>query len=117
MSRDFINKTTHAGQHILWYDVITPVGTDSASNIDTCGRVASAKSVVVCNALARSISLLIDPVFCGTTVVSIVAGAIVAEDEWFMNIDNWLFDNDNLSFYLPQSSSSEPSSHSGFPLQ
>jgi hypothetical protein len=85
--------------------------------MDICGRVASAKSVVACGALARSISLLIDPVLWGTAIVLIVAGGFVAEDECFMDIDNWLFDNDNLSFYLPQSISSEASSHSGFSLQ
>jgi len=99
------------------YIVITPVGKVSRSTIDIFGRVASSRSVVVCGASARSISFPIDPVL---RLAAIVAEAIVAEDEWFMDIfDNSVccFDNDDLSLYLPQSSSSEPSAHSGFPLQ
>jgi hypothetical protein len=99
------------------YIVITPGGKVSRSTIDIFGRVASSRSVVVCGASARSISFPIDPVL---RLAAIVAEAIVADDEWFMDIfDNGVccVDNDDLSLYLPQSSSSEPSAHSGFPLQ
>ncbi len=99
------------------YIVITPGGKVSRSTIDIFGRVASSRSVVVCGASARSISFPIDPVL---RLAAVVAEAIVADDEWFMDIfDNGVccVDNDDLSLYLPQSSSSEPSAHSGFPLQ
>lgn len=85
----------HAIQYIVFYGVITPGGGEvSLSSTDTCGRVASAISVVASRALARSISLPLD---CVVWATAIVVGASVAEDEWFMEIDNWVFDDDNIS--------------------
>ena len=71
----FQNTTTRAIRSLfVQCAIIAPVGTVSRSKIDTCGRVASSNSVVVSRILARSISF--------------EAGALNAEDEWFMEIDN-----------------------------
>lgn len=68
--------------------VITPGFKVSRSNIDTCGRVASGITVVVSGSFARSFSLSLDSVLGATAIVVIVSGALVAEDEWMMDIDN-----------------------------
>jgi hypothetical protein len=110
-----LNKqTSHAVWYVVLYVIITPGGEVSLSSTDTSGRVASAISVVASGALARSISLPLD---CVVWATAIAVGAIVAEDEWLWTLIIEFLMMIIYHNYLPQSISSEPSTHSGFPLQ
>lgn len=72
--------------------ILTPGATVSLSKIEICGRVASSLiSVVSSGILARSISLLFACAPWVKAIVLIVTGGFVTEDEWLIDINNWLF--------------------------